>query len=229
MWQTWFNSLSVIFMQSMGELSLYLPRILAALVILLIGTAIAKTFKRVIIKLLEAARLSKLVEKTPVEHFMQNAEVGQKLENVVGTVVYWILMLVVLQTAVAVLGLAPLTLILDRVLSYVPNIISAVLVLFLGVIVAGVVESLVKGAIRSIDGQSALLLGKVASYLVMTMVVLAAISELGIAREFIMILFVGFVAMVSLGFGLALGLGGKDVVNQMLTSWYTKTMREGKD
>lgn len=213
----------------MGELSVYLPRILAALIILLIGTAIAKAFKRVVIKLLEAARVSKLIEKTPVEHFIQNAEVGQKLEGVIGTVVYWILMLVVLQTAVAVLGLAPLTQILDRVLSYVPHVISAVLILFLGVIVAGVVESLVKGAIRSIDGQSALLLGKVASYLVMTMVVLAAISELGIAREFIMILFVGFVTTVSLGLGLALGLGGKDVVNTILTRWYTTTLREGKD
>ncbi|HEX7017323.1 MAG TPA: hypothetical protein VF209_00220 [Patescibacteria group bacterium] len=226
MWQSWYNSLSIIFMQTLGELSVYLPRIFGALLILVIGSAIAKMLKRVVVKLLEAARVSKLVEKTPVEHFMHNAEVGQKVEGVVGTSVYWLLMLVVLQTAVSVLGLAPLTQILDRVLAYIPNVISAVLVLFLGVIVAGVVESLVKGAIRSIDGQSALLLGKVASYLVMTMVVLAAISELGIAREFIMILFIGFVSTVTLGLGLAIGLGGKDVVNTMLTQWYERTRKE---
>lgn len=226
MWQSWYNSLSVVFLQTLGEFSVYIPRILGALVILIIGSAIARMLKRVVIKLLEATRVSKLVERTPVEHFMHNAEMGQKIEGVVGTTVYWLLMLVVLQTAVSVLGLAPLTQILDRVLAYIPNIISAVLVLFLGVIVAGVVESLVKGAIRSIDGQSALLLGKVASYLVMTMVVLAAISELGIAREFIMILFVGFVSTVTLGLGLAIGLGGKDVVNKMLTQWYERTRRE---
>jgi small-conductance mechanosensitive channel len=130
--------------------------------------------------------------------------------------------LIALHTTVAPLGLEPLSQVLDTLLAYIPHVFSAVLVLFFGMLLAGVAESLVKGAIRSIDGKASRLLGKVTSYLVITIAVLAAVSELGIASEFIMVLFVGFVTMISLGMALAIGLGGKDVVSRILDKWYTQ-------
>ncbi len=161
-----------------------------------------------------------------VEHFLRNADMSHKLEDLIGALLYWLIMLVVVQTSVAVLGLSSLSDILERILGYIPHVISAILVLFFGVLLAGLVESLVKGSIKSIDGRSARLLGKVSSYLVVTIAIMAAVSELGIASEFIMILFIGFIATVSLGAGLALGLGGKDVVAKMLGKWYSQTMRD---
>jgi len=226
---TWFESVSPLIMQSVVEMSEFLPRLLAALAILLIGTAFARAVRGVIVRLLETVKVSSMVEKTPVEHFLKNADLTNKVEVVVGSVVYWLVMLVVLQTTAAILGLAPLTLMLDRILNYIPNIISAILILFFGVLLAGVVESLVKGAIKTIDGKSARLLGKVASYLVVTISGLAAVSELGIAKDFIVILFIGFVSMLSLGFGLALGLGGKSLVEKVLNRWYDQTLVELKD
>lgn len=215
-----------IFQESFAEFTVFLPRLLGALLLLILGAAFARAIKRGVVSLLEALRVSKVIKKTPLEHFMNNAEFGQRAEEVVGSVVYWLLMLIVLQTVVATLGLAPVTEVIDRIIAYIPNVVSSILVLFLGVLLAGVVESLVKGAIKSIDGKSSRLLGKISSYLVMTIAVLAAVSELGIASEFIMILFVGFVATISLGFGLALGLGGKDVVSRMLSEWYETTRKE---
>lgn len=222
----WYDPLSLFTAQTVTEISSYLPRLFAALLILVIGAAVAKALKKLMVKGLEVLMVSKAVKNTPVEHFLQNAEVGTKLEEVLGSVFYWLLMLVVIHTTVAVLGLASLSGVLERVLTYIPNILSAVLVLFFGVLIAGVVESLIKGSIKSIDGKSSRLLGKVASYLVMTISVMAAITELGIAKEFIMILFVGFVTMLSLGTGLALGLGGQDVVRRMLNGWYERTAKE---
>jgi hypothetical protein len=220
------NTLTPIFQESFGEFSIFLPRLLGALLLLILGSAFAKTIKRGIVSLLETLRVSKVIRKTPLEHFLASAEFGQKIEEVIGSIVYWLLMLVVLQTVVATLGLAPVTEVIDRILSYIPNILSAILVLFLGVLLAGVVESVVKGSIKSIDGKSSRLLGKISSYLVVTIAILASVSELGIASEFIMILFVGFVATLSLGAGLALGLGGKEVVAKMLDAWYQATKRE---
>lgn len=215
-----------IFQETFVEFSAFLPRLLGALLLLILGAAFARAIKRGVVSLLEALKVSSVVKKTPLEHFFSNAEFGQKLEEVIGSVFYWLLMLVVLQTVVAILGLSPVTQVIDRVISYIPSVLSSVLVLVLGVLLAGVVESVVKGSIKSIDGKSARLIGKISSYLVMTIAVLAAVSELGIASEFIMILFVGFVATVSLGAGLALGLGGKDVVAKMLGGWYEKTKAE---
>lgn len=224
--QDWYQPLTIFTTQTLSEVSAFLPRLIGALLILVIGAAIARALKAVVIKLLETLKVSSWVNNTPVEHFLKNAEMGQKLEGVIGGVVYWLLMLLVIHSTVSVLGLQSLTVVLEKVLSYIPHVVSAVLVLFFGTLLAGVVESLVKGSIMSMDGHSARLLGKVSSYLVMTIAVMAAISELGIASEFIMVLFVGFVTMLSLGLGLALGLGGQDVVRDMLGKWYAKTSKE---
>jgi len=223
-----YASISVLTTEILTEISAFLPRLAAALLILLIGAGVAKGVKGLIVKLLEALKVADWVKNTPVEHFFKNAEFGEKMEGVLGGIIYWILMLVVIHSTVSVLGLASLTHILDRVLAYVPRIISSVLVLFFGLLVSGLVESLVKGSIMSIDGKSARLLGKVSSYLVLSIAILAAINELRIASEFIMVLFIGFVTMLSLGFGLAIGFGGQGVVKDMLTKWYKQTSKEVK-
>lgn len=223
---TFYDSLSVIFSQVLMDAAAFLPRVLAALLVFIIGSALAQGLKKVIVKILETIRVSSAVEKTPVEHFLKNAEMGAKIEEVLGSVFYWLLMLVVLHTIASVLGLSSLSIILERILAYLPRVISAIIVLFFGVLLAGLVEGLVKGAIRSIDNKAGRVLGKLSSYIVVTIATLAAISELGIARDFILVLFIGFVGMLTLGCGLALGLGGKNVVQTMLDEWYGQLKKD---
>lgn len=223
---SFYGSLSILATETMAELSAFLPRLLAALLILIIGTAISQAIKGLLVKLFEAIKVSKWIKNTPVEHFLKNAEFGEQIEGVMGSIVYWLLMLVVIHSTVSVLGLTSLTQVLDKVLAYIPRVISATLILFFGVLVAGVVESLVKGSIMSIDSKSARLLGKVSSYLVLTIAVLAGINELRIASEFITIIFIGFMTMLSLGLGLALGLGGQYLVKDLLGKWYQQTAKE---
>lgn len=219
---------SLVFMsnQLLTDFVIFLPRLIFAFAVLLIGAALAKTFKKVMIKLLEALRVSSAFKKTPVEHFLANAELGTKVEEVIGGILYWLVMLVVIHTTVSVLGLTSLTVLIGKILAYLPTVFSSVIILFFGLLIAGVVESLVKGAVKSVDGRSSRLLGKISSYAVMVVTVLATISELGIAQEFIFILFIGFVITLSLGLGLAFGLGGKDLVSQMMLEWYNKTKSE---
>jgi len=224
-----YDSFSLFTSEFIAQISLFFPRLLGALLILVIGSFLAKALKRIVIKILDTIQVSSLLKNTPVEHFVTNSELGQRVEEVIGSIVYWLGMLIVLHTSVTILGLEPLSAVLDKLLNYLPNIISAILVLFIGTLLAGVVESLVKGSIKTIDGRSSRILGKVSSYLVVSLAVMAAISELGIASEFITIIFVGFVAMLSLGAGLALGLGGQDVVRTVLNNWHERTVKEVKE
>jgi hypothetical protein len=212
--------------QVLTDLVLFLPKLIVAFLVLVVGAALARTFKSVSISVMEKLRFSKAFQKTPVEHFLTDAELGNKVEVVIGSVLYWLVMLVVIHTTVSILGLTSLTVLIGRILEYLPSLLSSIVILFFGLLIAGIVESLVKGAVKSVDGKSSRLLGKIASYSVMVVTVLAAVSELGIASEFIFILFVGFVITISLAFGLAFGLGGKDVVNMMMTEWYKKTKSE---
>ncbi|NCN06261.1 MAG: hypothetical protein GW946_00265 [Candidatus Pacebacteria bacterium] len=206
--------------QSLSDIAVFFPRLLGALLIFVIGAALANGVRKFFVKILEKVRVAKMLQNTPVEHFLKNAELGHRIEDVIGSIFYWIVMLIIAQTSASVLGLESLSALLDRVLGYLPSVISAILVLFIGVLLAGLVEGLLKGTLKSVNAKSARALGKVGSYLVVIVSVMIAISELGIAREFIYILFVGFVAMISIGFGLALGLGGKNLVGKLLERWY---------
>ncbi len=220
------NSSALLVEETTKTIADFLPAILGALFLLVVGGIIAKAARGLVIKLFESLNLSKAVKKTPIEHFLENAELGSKIEVIIGNVAYWLIMLVVVQSAVSVLGLHSLVQLLDRVLGYLPRILAAIFVLFFGVLLAGLVEALIKGALKTIDASSSRLFGKVASYLVVTISVMAAISELGIANEFILILFVGLVTAMSLGFGLALGLGGKDLIQKLLDKWYKNLQKQ---
>jgi hypothetical protein len=226
MLENWYQSLSIIFLQTLSEFSIYLPKIVASLAIFIVGTTIANAIRGLVVKGLDSLKISKILKDTPIEHFIKNAEVGKRIEQIIGAVVYWIIMLVIIQTSIAILGLTSLSHILERILSFVPNIISAVIIIFFGILLAGLVEGLVKGSIKSIDPKTGRALGKLSSYLVMTVAVLISISEIGIASEFILILFVGFIFAISLGFGLALGLGGKDLVKKLLDSYYKDNIKK---
>lgn len=220
MWENAYQSLSIIFLQTLAEFSIYLPRLVAALAVFIIGAAFAKTIRHLVVKALDSIKLTKALSNTPIEHFLENTEVSKRIEQVIGMVIYWLIMLVIIQTTIAILGLTSLSIILERILGFIPNIISAIVILFFAVLLAGLVESLVKGSIKSIDPKTGRALGKVSSYLVMMVGLLISVSELGIASEFILILFVGLVGAVSLGLGLALGLGGKDLVKKLLEAYY---------
>jgi len=221
------SALNETFANLFGQLGIFLPKFVAAILVLVLGTAVAKWLKSLTVKIVELLRLSKGLQDTPIEAFLKHAEVG-KIEDVCGTVVYWLSMLVVLQTSISLLGLQTVSSILDKLLGYMPNVLSAILVLFLGVLLAGFVESLIKGAIQSFSGKSARLFGKVSSYLIMVITIMAAFAELRIAQQFISTLFTGFVFTLALGLGLAFGLGGKDVVNEFMSEWYKSTRKDLK-
>jgi len=124
------------------------------------------------------------------------------------------------------LGIPTISQVLNSVLSFIPRIVSAIFVLGLGVILAGVIESLVKGAVGQFDVKLGRLLGKIASYIMVIVGAMAAFNELGIAKELINIIFIGLISTLSLGFGLAIGLGAKDLVSKILTDWYQRLKEE---
>lgn len=223
------TALSPTYLATFSQLSLFLPRILVAIAIGFLGVIIARWLRHAVIKSLEMLQLNSVFKNTPVESFLQESSFPKRIEQVVGGVVYWLFILLVFYTTVSVLGLSSLTFVLERVLAYIPKIFSAVVIIFLGVFVAGILEGVVKGSIKTIGGRQSRLIGKVASYLTLVMFALAAVSELGIAQQFITILFIGFVTTATLTISLAFGLGSKEVVAKMMDDWYTKFAKDTKE
>lgn len=222
--QTLQDSWNYLLATTLTSLGFLLPRIVGALTALVVGVVLAKLVRSIIVKILRAITFSKFVNKTPLQLALQNDNLGQRIEENIANLFYWLSVLVVVYIMVAILGLGSVTIVLEKILGYIPNVISAMFIVLFGFLVAGWVESLVKGAVRTIDQRASRLAGKVASYFVVGLASITALSELGIAQEFLTIVFVGFVAMLALGFGLAIGLGGKTVVERILLDWYEKNL-----
>ena len=203
-----------------NQLILFLPKLAAALVVFLVGLVIASWGKRLTVKLLKAIRLSQLIRGSGVATFLEKAEVSTKIEEVLGGGVRWVLILVFLMTTVNVLGLTAVSEMLNVILSFIPKLVSAALILGIGVLVAGLLESVVKWALGSLDLKAARLVGKLTSYVTVVFATLAAMAELGMAQQFVNALVFGTVGMLALGVGLALGLGSKDLVAELLKEWY---------
>src|SRR5688572_27022820 len=80
---TWQSSMMIGANYAYAQMAAYLPRLLGAVVLFLIGIVAAKVIRRIVVRALEAIRLSSWLEKTPLDSFVQNAEIGQKMEGVV--------------------------------------------------------------------------------------------------------------------------------------------------
>ncbi len=205
-----------------------LPRITGAAIVLFGGMIVAGALKQLILRVLSKLHLAQAFEKTPLEHFVKESNREQQLEKGVALICYWLIMLVVFETVASMLGLTPIALLLEQVLTILPHLLSAGVVLLIGVFFAGILENVAKAMMRSVSVRLSRAFGKATSYGVITVAILASLSELGIAREFILILFIGFVGSTALGVGLALGLGGQDVVRKMLLDWYKRIDTEIK-
>ncbi|PIP88497.1 hypothetical protein COW80_00110 [Candidatus Beckwithbacteria bacterium CG22_combo_CG10-13_8_21_14_all_01_47_9] len=204
----------------------FIPVFLGALIIFLFGLVLGKWAKALIIKILAAVKLDQVLRKAGLDTYLDKADIRGKVEVFFGELVHWLIILVFSMAAVNVLGLTAVSAVLNSLLSYIPRIISAVLVLTIGVLLAGLVESLIKGAVSQVDIRISRMLAKIASYLVVVVSAMAAINELGIAQSLINTLFIGVVATLSLGIGLAIGLGAKELAAKMLMDWYGKSLKK---
>jgi hypothetical protein len=223
------SSLQFLGDQTMQSLSLLLPKILGALTALVVGVILAKLVRGVVKKVLKAINFAGFINKTPLQLAFEGDRIGERIVFTVSNLFYWLTMLVIVHTVVSILGLGSLTVILEKILGYIPNVISAMFIMLFGVLVGGWVEGLVKGAIKTIEPKTGRLLGKISGYFVIALTAMTAFTELGIASEFLTIVFIGFVAMLSLGFGLAIGLGGKDLVGKILNDLYEKQTTMAKE
>lgn len=224
----WQTALYTVWVSTITSFLALFPHILGALIVASLGIIIGNWVKTLAVKSLQMIRFETLIKDSKFKAFLVKAEVTGKVEEVIGSILKWLIVLTFFIAATNILGLTTVSNVLVGVLGYVPNVISAVIVLAIGVLLAGLVEGIVKGALASVDLKTARLMGKIASYTVVTITTLAAFSELKIASSFINILFIGFVSMLALGFGLAIGLGAKDVIGQALSDWYKEMKHDLK-
>ncbi|MEY4747236.1 MAG: hypothetical protein RLZZ416_285 [Candidatus Parcubacteria bacterium] len=189
----------------------YLPAILAAVIIFIIGWIVGVILYRVVVEIVKVLRIDDALRAAGLHEAAREAGFNLDVGRFLGTLVMWFIVLVFLVASLDILGLSRVTIFLQTVvLLYLPQVIVAVLILILGAVIAEVVRGLVTGSARAAGAHAANLAGAVAKWAIWIFAIMAALSQLQVATSFIQTLFTGIVIALSLAFGLAFGLGGKE-------------------
>jgi len=203
----------------------FLPTLVGAILILVVGLIVSKWVKSLVTKLAVITKVSQLTKNPAIRDFLDNAQITTKFENVLGEVAKWLVLLYFVINAANYVGLTAVSQLLNSLFSVIPSLIAALIILFLGVILSGFLEKLIKGSLGASDPSLSRFAGRVVSYTTMTIFILAALAQLGIASFFIQITYVGFILTLALALGLGIGLGSKDIFKQILESWYKKVQK----
>ncbi len=198
----------------------FLPRLLGALIILLLGYVIARIIKAVVTKALQKAGVDKHLETSDAGKYVDKVMPGASPSNGIGRVVFWLVFVFFLFSAIGALKIPALTTFMNQVLSYLPNIIAAIIIFVIAAVIAGAVGAGVAKLMG--DTPTGKIVATVVPALVMVIASFMILEQLQIAPEIVRIAFAATVFALALGLALAFGLGGRPVAQQMLESAYQK-------
>jgi hypothetical protein len=199
-----------------------IPLVVGALVIIVIGWIIAGVLARVVTELLRRAGADRLFAEHGSRVYGERTR-DIKPSIVAGELVKWLVRLVFLVAAANVLGLTQVSELLNDVLLWIPNLIVAAVILLVAPLLARFVRGAIEVGAGEMGFSNAGLLGRIAEVAIVAFAVIIAINQIGIAANLVNILFIGVVAALALAFGLAFGLGGRDVAAQLTQAWYEQS------
>lgn len=214
--QSWVDVLQQSFYNLLWAVVNFLPNLVFAIIIFVIGWFVAVLIGRVIAQAVKSLRVDHALRAAGVEDVVNRAGWQMNSGEFIGGLVRWFIIIVFLLFALQVLGLSQVTLFLELgLLPFLARVIVAVLIIAAGAMVAEVSQSVVAGAARAAGVSGAGFAGTVAKWAIWVFAVLAAFDQLGVT-PFLQTLFTGVVVALSLAFGLAFGLGGQEAAARFI-------------
>jgi hypothetical protein len=188
----------------------FIPNLLGALVILIVGWMIAKLVKALANKILSVLRFDALAHKAGISKILIKGGVKLTAGQILSALVYWLVMIMVLIMVVNALGLTVASQLLDGLLSYIPRVISAIFVLVIGLFLGTLVSGIVRTAAINANLPQPELLSGISQYAIVIFAFMISLGQLGIATILVNTTFNILFGAICLALALAFGLGGKD-------------------
>lgn len=186
----------------------FVPRLVAAIVVFLVGWLIAVLLGRVAWHVVKALRVDSALTRVGFRQAWERGGFRLDTPKFFYELVKWFFIVVFLMAATNILQLDQVTEFLRTVVSYLPNVIVAAIILLIGILVAKFLEGLVRASVKAAGLVSANFLGALTKWAVFVFTLLVALSQLRVADDIVRIIIVGFVAAAALALGLSFGLGG---------------------
>lgn len=201
----------------------FIPQLVVALLLLIVGWLVAKLFRKGMIKLLRLVRLDVAAEKAGVEDFLLQGGVQYTTVTILANLIYWFIMFAVTLAVLNSLGLAAAADLFNRIILYIPNVIVAVLVLIFGTLFAKLVRGVTFTYLSNVGIAGAEFVSHLAQWSLLVFVVSVALEQLAIGGQVLVSAFQIAFGALCLALALAFGLGGKEWAAHILEKlWKTK-------
>ncbi|MDP3993209.1 MAG: hypothetical protein Q8Q05_03320 [bacterium] len=195
----------------------FLPNIIGALVVVLIGIIVALILNYIIVQILKAAQVQKwLGEQTRLVDVLKKARMRSELPEIAGGFVKWVVILAFLVPAAAILKVEGVQDFFEGVLSYIPRVLAVGFLIVFGSQVVEMIARLVRASVDSMGLTVAKLVEMVVRWAFYTSIAITSLFALGVSQQFTVIMFIGVVSALAIALGLSLGLGGQNHMNDLI-------------
>jgi hypothetical protein len=204
----------------MHRTAAFLPRLVMALVVVVIGYLLAKLARFAVERALRAVNLNVLTERAGTDNFLAQAGLRGDTCTLFGLLAFWLVILETLVEAFGSLGFTYITDLLHRVVLFTPNLLIAMLVVIFGSYCARFVGMAIEHFCREAQIADGDMLARIARYIIMAFVIMVALSQVEIGGEIVQHTFLIILAGLMLALALAFGLGGRDWAAALLQRWW---------
>ena len=201
---------------ALSALLSFIPQLIGALIILIVGYIIAKALQAIVGRVLEGIGFDRWMERGGIKQFFDRADTEHTPHSILGRLVFWFVFIIAITMAADALGIPQVSAVLGQLIAYIPSIIAAILILILAALLANFLSSIVRGATGS-D-----ILASVARYAIIVYAVFAAVTQLGIAVELTAPTFLIVLGAVALAAAIAFGLGSREVAQDIIEKAYNR-------
>lgn len=212
--------------EGIRQIYLFLPRLLAAIGILMAGFAIAKMIERATDIALHKIGFDRWMHEGGVTEALERAGTRLDPSTVLAKLVFWTVMLLVILLAADALGIQAVNALFAELVAYIPNVIAAVIVLVLGILLGEFVKDLVLASAGGLPGGPTL--GRAAKASVILLAVFMALEQLNIAQDIVLVFFIAVVGAGALAAGIAFGLGGREIAAEISRDWYNRLKHQNE-
>ena len=195
---------------------LFLPNLLGAIIIFLVGWIVAVGLDRLVTQILKGLKIDAALNRVGTRTFFDKSGIDMEISEIIGGLVRWTVLLVAFLGAADALHLDQVSAFLDSILGYVPQVFVAIAILLIGFLAAHFFAGVVRGAVGAARVSSARLLGTATKWVIYIFTIGVALNQLGIASVIIQNFLLAFFFMLALAGGLAFGLGGQKAASEML-------------
>jgi hypothetical protein len=198
----------------------YVPQLIGAIIILIVGYLIARALQAAVERLLRAVGFDRWMERGGIKQFFDRAETRETPATVLGTLVFWLVFIIAIVMATDALGIRQVSVVLSQLIAYIPSVIAAVLILILAALLANFLAGIIRGATGS-D-----ILATVARVAIIVYAVFAALTQLGIAVQLTANTLLIVLGGVALAAAIAFGFGAQNVARDIVERAYDRRRDE---